>query len=65
MDDYSIGSNTEGRYYKLYVTTIFRQKKGPPIVGASNLIWFTAKQAAELAYLRLTENEFHVVKLYR
>lgn len=64
-DDQYAATNTEGRYYKLYVTTVFRPKKGPPVFGSSNLIWFTAKGAAELAYKQLTDHEYLVTKLYR
>lgn len=64
-EDEKPSTNDEGRYYKLYVTLIIRPKKGKPIIGQSNLIWFTAKRAAEFAYAQLTEAEFHVVKLYR
>lgn len=61
---YEPQSNTEGRYFKLYVTTVVGPKKSPTAVTAS-LIWFTAKGAAEYAAQQLELGGHHVTKLYR
>lgn len=57
------GSNDEGRYFKLYVTTVVGPKKSPTAVTA-NLIWFTAKGAAEYAAAQLELGGHHVARLY-
>lgn len=63
-DDKRPTTNDEGKYYKLYVTTFGGPEKKPTCV-ASNLIWFTAKRAAEYAAIELMRDGHRVTKLYR
>lgn len=66
-DEYP-ATNSEGRYYKIYVTTYENsgtgaRKKGKAV--GSTLNWFTAKGAADMAARNLIMDGYGVTKLYR